>query len=429
MITVPLDPSGPSDPSDTRSQDVPDDDSEALRLRRSSRDAAQVPGRLAEFLAQVLPAGAEPEVAVEAGIDQNGMSSDTLICKVTWRECGAARTRRFVARVAPAEHDVPVFPNYRLDHQYAVMSAVAELTSVPVPPVRWMEPTGEVLGAPFFLMEHVEGRVPPDVLPYTLGSNWLFDGPPEAQRRLQEETVSVLAEVHGIPDAAERFAFLDEGRRGDTALRRHLDWCRRWYEYGAAGIGRSALVERAFTWLEANWPTEADRRDPVLLWGDARIGNVLYEDFRPVGVLDWEMTAVGPRELDLSWLVFAHRVFQHMAESAGLPGIAHLLREEDVLDAYARRTGIRVGADDLRWFHVYSAVMWCCVFLRTGARQLHFGEIARPPETEALFYHRALLERLLDDAGDGGGAEAAGTGDAAGTAEAAGDAAYGGATA
>jgi aminoglycoside phosphotransferase (APT) family kinase protein len=380
-------------------KDPPPDD---LKLQRSSRDAASVPGRLAEFLTGVLPEGAKPAVALEAGVDQNGLSSDTLICRVTWHQDGGERTERLVARVAPAEQDVPVFPSYRLDHQYRVMREVAELTSVPVPPVRWTETTGGVLGTPFFLMDHIEGSVPPDVLPYTLGGNWLFDAPPAEQRRLQEATVGVLAEVHGIPDAAERFAFLDEGREGGTALRRHLDWCRRWYEFGAAGVGRSGLVERAFDWLEANWPEEADRSEPVLLWGDARIGNVLYADFRPVGVLDWEMTALGPRELDLAWLVFAHAVFQNMAESAGLPGLPDLLREEDVLAAYARRTGVRVESADMHWFYVYAAVMWCCVFLRTGARQLHFGEIAAPPEVEALFYHRALLERLLEAGGDGG---------------------------
>ena len=42
----------------------------------------------------------------------------------------------------------------------------------------------------------------------------------------------------------------------------------------------------------------------MLSWGDSRIGNVLYEDFRPVAVLDWEMATVGPRALDVSWIIF-----------------------------------------------------------------------------------------------------------------------------
>ena len=44
------------------------------------------------------------------------------------------------------------------------MKLAGELTDVPVPVVRWLEPTGEVLGRPFFLMDHVDGVVPPDVM-------------------------------------------------------------------------------------------------------------------------------------------------------------------------------------------------------------------------------------------------------------------------
>ena len=57
---------------------------------------------------------------------------------------------------------------------------------MPVPQVRWMEPTGDVLGTPFFLMDRIDGLVPPDVLPYNFGDNWLFDATPEDQRRLQD---------------------------------------------------------------------------------------------------------------------------------------------------------------------------------------------------------------------------------------------------
>ena len=59
-------------------------------------------------------------------------------------------------------------------------------------------------------------------------------------------------------------------------------------------------------------------------WGDSRIGNILYRDFVPAAVLDWEMAGLGPRELDLAWLVYSHRVFQDIAGSMGLPGTARL---------------------------------------------------------------------------------------------------------
>lgn len=365
------------------------------RLQRSSRDTSTLPDRLAAWLSTVLPGGAVPQVTLESGIDANGMSSETLVMVAEWEEDGQTRRQRWVARVAPAPEDVPVFPSYRLDHQHEVMRLVAELTDIPVPRVRWMEPTGEVLGTPFFLMDHVEGIVPPDVMPYTFGDNWFYDAPIERQRQLQDATVDVLARLHGIPRAAETFAFLDEGRQGASALRRNVNWCREWYEFAVPDIGRSALLDRAFDWLEANWPTEADAAEPVLLWGDARFGNTLYRDFQPVAVLDWEMTALGPRELDVAWMIFAHRVFQSITTFFEMPGMPHILREQDVRATYAERTGVELG--DLTWFQAYCAVLWGCVFMRTGARQIHFGELERPAQVEDLFQHRALLEELIGE--------------------------------
>jgi aminoglycoside phosphotransferase (APT) family kinase protein len=363
-------------------------------MQRSSRDAADVPNTLADWLATQLPDGADPSVTMHSGVDANGMSSETLVLDAAWTEDGAPRTAELVARVAPSLQDVPVFPSYRLQDQFDAMRLAGELSDVPVPAVRWMEPTGSVLGTPFFLMDRVEGVVPPDVLPYNFGANWLFDATPEQQRRLQDATVEAIAGLHGIPDAASTFGFLDAEVAGDSPLQRNLERTQDWYDYAVIDSGASPLVDRGLAWLRANLPTGTDT---VLCWGDARIGNVRYKDFEPVAVLDWEMAAVGPREMDLAWLVFAHRVFEAIAGVMELPGMPDFLREDDVRQKYAELTGVEVG--DFRWYHVYDAVQWGIVFMRTGARQVHFGEIEQPDDVESLMHHRPLFEQLLDEVG------------------------------
>ena len=107
----------------------------------------------------------------------------------------------------------------------------------------------------------------------------------------------------------------------------------------------------------------------------------MFRDFAPVGVLDWEMAAIGPREMDLSWMVFAHMVFESITEVFGMPGMPDFMREEDVRATYAELTGEELG--DLTWYHLYNAVQWCVVFMRTGARSIHFGEIERPDDIES----------------------------------------------
>jgi aminoglycoside phosphotransferase (APT) family kinase protein len=195
-----------------------------MHLTRSSRDTDAMAAALTGWLAGQLPAGAEPEVVLSGASDSNGMSSETILADVTWTEDGERSTHGYVMRMAPAVQDVPVFQTYRLDHQYEAIRLVGELSDVPVPTPRWLEPTGDVLGQPFFFMERIDGIVPPDVMPYTFGDNWFFDATDADKRRLQESTVRQIAALHSIPGAADVFAFLDiDTYAGDTPLRRLVD--------------------------------------------------------------------------------------------------------------------------------------------------------------------------------------------------------------
>lgn len=377
--------------------------SEEFQVQHSRRDPGETSRRLSRWLGEV-SSGAPPEVTLNGDLAANGVSSETIPVRVRWPAPGEpADGADYMVRVAPSPADVPVFRGYRLDHQFEVIRLVGELTDVPVPTVRWLDKTGDVLGQPCFVMDAISGRVPPDVLPYNFGDSWLFRAGERDQRRLQDASVSVLARVHAIPDPAVTFAFLTPdapgtpgAREGTTPLRRHLAWTRDWYEFAAEGLARSPLLDSVLAWLEHNRPSETE--DPVLCWGDARIGNILYrDDFTPAGVLDWEMAALGPRQLDLAWMIFAHRVFEHLATAFGFPGMPGFLREEDVVATYERLTGRRVG--DLTWYYLYAAVQWALIFMRTGTAQVHFGEMDMPDDVEGLFRHRDLLEQMARAAG------------------------------
>ena len=87
-------------------------------------------------------------------------------------------------------------------------------------------------------------------------------------------------------------------------------------------------------------------------------------------------------------------VFQELAGLAGLPGLPDFMREDDVKATYAAKTGVTLG--DLHWFYVYSGVIWCCVFMRTSARRVRFGEMEQPDDVESQFYHASLLTRLIE---------------------------------
>nr|WP_221208456.1 phosphotransferase family protein [Nocardioides albus] len=372
-----------------------------MTFQRSGRDPAAIGAKLEQWLVTALPPGADPSVSLLGGIDANGLSSETVLLDVTSTHAGVRDTKAYVLRVTPRPEDIPVFASYDLQAQYDAMRLAGSLSDVPVPEVGLAEMSGSVLGTPFFLMERVDGVVPPDVMPYNFGDSWLFGASPAERAALQARSVEVLAGLHSIPDAASRFDFLDPaaaGHAGETLVARNLAKTRDWYAFASTAEewgGRSPLVERGLAWLEANLP--ADVGEPVLCWGDARIGNIIYRDFAPVAVLDWEMVSLGPREMDVTWMIFAHRIFEDLASMLELPGMPDFLTADEVREAYAAAAGVELG--DLTWHEVHAAVMWGVIYLRIAARQIHFGEIEAPEDPESVLYHRAMFEAMLDEVG------------------------------
>ncbi len=364
-------------------------------LRRTSRDLEQLRFALQTWIARQLPAGADPQIPELTTSAATGMSSETVLFPVVWRDGQEVRNEQLVCRIAPDPADVPVFPTYDMRGQFEAIRLVGQLTSVPVPNVRWLEEDTSVLGTPFFVMDRIDGAAPPDNPPYTFGGNWLADATEQERQRLQRTTLDVLVQLHAIDRAEERFGFLftpAEMLEGPSPLHRKVARTRNWYDWTVRSGVRSALVGRAFEWLDDHWP---ERPGPtVLSWGDSRVGNVLYDDFEPVAVLDWEMAAVCPREVDLGWLIYAHRIFQDMSTVFELPGIPGFLDRDDVAAYYEKKTGHT--PQHLDFYTCFAALQYAIVFLRTGSRAVHFGEQAMPDDPDEFIFNREPLERMLD---------------------------------
>jgi len=357
---------------------------EATRIRRSEQELDRLRGTLGAWLSRQLPADAAPLILDIKGTSANGMSNETLLISAAWVSAGRQATHQLVARVAPRSGDPAIFPRYELSEQAQVIRGVAELTDVPVPEVMWDEADPSVIGSPFFVMRHVDGQIPAD-------GRYLLNGfvadADDAQRRcLQDSTVGVLAGLHAIEGANQEFGFLAP-QSEQSALRQHLAAAWEWYQFARSGGPRSSVIELTFAWLDAHWPSSES--SAVLNWGDARIGNVIYRDFAPVAVLDWEMTAIVPPEVDLGWLIYSHRVFVDLV-GAGLPGF---LEPRDVASHYEWLTGHEPR--DLEFYLVYAALRWAIVLLRSSVRRVSQGELAATADVDDLVLNRVALERML----------------------------------
>jgi aminoglycoside phosphotransferase (APT) family kinase protein len=354
----------------------------APRPRTSTRDPRDIAQRLTAWLATRLPGAEAVEVTVPAS---NGMSSETLLFDIAHPE---PPFRACALRLAADPAAYTVFPVYDLPRQYGTMRRVAERTDVPVPRVLWLEEDPGPLGAPFFVMERVDGRVPPDVMPYTYEGNWLHAASDEERTRLETASIGLLARLHDQLDVRGDAFFRQWGPGG---LRDHVESQRAYYQWVVDGVSRSPLIESAFGRLEELWPR--DTGESVLTWGDARIGNIIYDGFEPAAVLDWEMAALAPREVDLGWMIYLHRFFQDLTLRLGQPGLPDFLRRDTVERRYARLTGHTPRHMD--FYILYAALRQAIVMLRVAHRQVHFGEVAVPADPDTLILHHDSLRAMV----------------------------------
>ena len=198
-----------------------------------------------------------------------GLSSTSLLFHASWEGTGGPGRGAFVARMAPENQAVPVFPRYDLPGQYTLIEQVAARCQVPLPRLRWNQPDGGPLGIAFFVMDQVDGRVPLDNPPYVFGG-WLAEATDDERAGLERASVGVLAQIHAIPGPAAAFPALApppaRPRCGTTSPGSAPTTSGRWPPTACAPAYRAGL-----RWLEEHWPAESG---PVLCWGDARIGNI-----------------------------------------------------------------------------------------------------------------------------------------------------------
>lgn len=358
--------------------------------RTSSRDAQSLLDAFGAWLDTEVGPAEPPRISSLGGPSGAGLSSDTLLLDIEWSEADGANIQRVVLRLPPTADAFPIFETYDLARQVEAMRVVRENCTAPVPEIIWAETTGSAIGVPFFVMERIDGLVPPDILPYTWGS-WVTELPEDDLRSMTHDAIDALTQIHSI-DPTD--ALLDAARRdaeGTTFLERHMSKMRRAFDW--AKHERSfPTIERGFELLSGTMPTVD--RDDVLLWGDARIGNILWNDARAVAILDWEMTTIGPRELDVAWLAYFAMTFQSSAEARGHTGVPTLLRCDDIVDRYQRSTDTTLVAFD--WFLALTSLHQCIIAIRTSDRSIALDGAEPGDDPEAPLHPIPTLVQLLD---------------------------------
>jgi aminoglycoside phosphotransferase (APT) family kinase protein len=232
--------------------------------------------------------------------------------------------RRWVVRRPPLGHVLATA--HDMGREYRVMTALRE-SPVPVPRTYLLCDSPAVIGAPFYVMEHVAGRT----------FRWRAQLEPLGTARvaaISRRLVSALADLHAVDPV--RVGLSDFGRPVGYLDRQVRRWGR---QLDASRSRDLAGVDELRNLLESAVPASGDA---AIVHGDFRLDNTLVDDQDAiVAVLDWEMATLGDPLADLALMLAYDRLARH-PEGDGIADAstaAGYLSADEVVGLYSTRSG------------------------------------------------------------------------------------------
>lgn len=246
--------------------------------------------------------------------------------------------RAYVLRRKPFGKLLP--SAHAVDREYRVIAALhAEGFPVPKPYALCMDES--VIGAAFYVMSMVEGRI--------FWNATLADQPPRERRAIYLEMIETLARLHSY--RPESVGLGDFGKAGNYFARQIDRWTR---QYRASETEKNEPIDRLIEWLPRTVPAQ---EKVAVVHGDYRIDNMIFDPVKPAvsAVIDWELSTLGDPLADLTYLL-VNWVLPADGRSAlggldlGTLGIPSL---DEAVAAYSGRTG-QARIPDLNWYFAYN---------------------------------------------------------------------------
>jgi aminoglycoside phosphotransferase (APT) family kinase protein len=325
-------------------------------------------GKLSSFIAKHLGFTEEPTVEQFPG----GHSNLTYCVKVGARE--------FVLRRPPVGSKV------KSAHDMGREVNVLSKLSMPgvysrAPKVFAYDATGDVLGAPFYLMERRRGVILRKQLPAELASDHA------AIKRICELLVDALVDLHAVDYTAAGLG--DFGKPAGYIERQVTGWTER---YTGSQTDDIPAVTEVAAWLAANKPADGA---PALIHNDFKFDNVIFDpELRSItGVLDWEMTTIGDPLMDLGtslsyWAQASDPPAYHQLPfgPTAAPG---MMTRQEIAHRYFHRSGRK--ADSLVFYYAFGLLKTAVI-----AQQIYY-RFKQGLTTDARFAAMIIGVRLLSE--------------------------------
>jgi aminoglycoside phosphotransferase (APT) family kinase protein len=310
-------------------------------------------GALAAWLAERI--GAKHVAVSEFGRPAAGQSNDTVLFKASFgRQVDHLVVRRQV-------NGTSIFRDPDVTREARVLQGLSA-AGVRVPKVRWIEPDASILGAPFFIMDHVDGRVPLGK-PSIHRAGWLPLLTRLERERLWRGALDVLVSVHEVPWRTTH-GFLLNGAPEAATVSAHVTALADWYRWTTGGRSYP-ITDAALAYLQEHL-AQIDPDEPVLLWGDPRVGNMIFANDNTVAAaIDWETASIGPAGRDLAHWLFFDEFQTEAVDIDRLPGWPD---RDATIACYEASSGRRLGCLD--FFDVMESLFMATTLIRQADRRV-----------------------------------------------------------
>jgi aminoglycoside phosphotransferase (APT) family kinase protein len=335
-----------------------------------TRDLDDLARSLVDWIAGKMPEAANIRIENLAYPRGAGQSHETILFDLSWMEGGAPRSQGYVVRIKPGAFTV--FPDNLFDEQFNVMKVLHDGGYVTVARPMWLEQDPSVIGKPFFVMEKKEGRVPVSIPPYAR-TGWLSEATPAQRRVLWENAVRQLAAVQLVP--LEKVQFLAGPAHARDGLAQEWDKYVRFVDW-VKDDPRAGILAAGMERLKSLWPKN---QPEGLVWGDARIGNMMFDqDFNVVAVMDWEQPSLGGALQDLAWFTTLCETMHGRSSQLGayLEGMG---AREETIALWEEITG--KSSADLEWYEDFTQLKMSCTGVRLD--MLRGTEMVKPDYIKA----------------------------------------------
>jgi aminoglycoside phosphotransferase (APT) family kinase protein len=319
-----------------------------------------------------------------------GFSNETVFFSTTSSEAGQETTRKWVARIEPA--DGGLFPEQTdacaisCEVQHKIMSAVRESGVAPIPEMFPFEQDVTVLGQPFFVMEFIEGLIPADVPRYTQEGFLVDQAKPADRERMVREACETMGDLSRLDWKTLGLDWLDVKGKGDPTLADQLELYRN-YCTSHLGEREHAVIMSSLDWLDANAPN-----CPMgISWGDSRLGNIIWQDYRCASVCDWEAVSLCPPEADIGWFVMFDRMSY---DDFGVERLAGFPTREEQVAIWEARSGRKV-ADTIDWWEIFATMRFDAIMIKLGDRLTGAGIVPAEANMSITNGTTDALARLL----------------------------------